>query len=122
MAPDEAPEERQILCSGCLQIFPESLIHVVPHFNSSASAYVTTYRCEQCWIAALEQTRTRLANTEDETEIFSAGAFFRRHGVYVHELLRGDPAPAVKRVLLQLINLLRSGGLKIPIGRDIPRD
>src|SRR5580704_1832496 len=60
---DEKPEDRQILCSVCLQVFSESLIHVIPYFNSSANAYVTTYRCEQCWIPALEATRTRLAST-----------------------------------------------------------
>src|ERR1700728_4565117 len=90
---DEKPEDRQILCSGYLQVFPESLVHVIPYFNSSANAYVTTYRCGQCWIPALEETRARLASTRDEAEIASAAAFFQRHGVHIHEFMRGDPAP-----------------------------
>lgn len=117
--PDD-PEERQIICSGCLQGFPEFLVHVIPYFNNSVNRYVTTYRCEQCWIPALEETRTRLANTQNETEIVSAGAFFQRHGVYIGEFLWGDPKPDVQKILLRMIDLLRSEGLRISIGADIP--
>ena len=123
MTPAEGPEdseERQILCSGCLQVFPESLVHVIPYFNSSVNAYVTTYRCEQCWMPALEETRTRLAATQNEAEIVSAGAFFQRHGVYIQEFLWGDPNPNVQNILLRVIDLLRSEGLRISIGPDIP--
>jgi len=112
--------ERQILCSRCLQVFPESLVHVIPYFNSNVNAYVTTYRCEQCWIPSLEETRTRIAGTQNEAEILSAGAFFQRHGVYIHEFLRGDPNPDVQKILLRMIDLLRSEGLRISIGPDIP--
>lgn len=123
VTPAEAPEdseERQILCSGCLQAFPESLVHVIPYFNSSVNGYVTTYRCEQCWIPALEETRARLANTRNEAEIASAGALFQRHGVYIHEFLQGNPKPDVQKILLRMIDLLRSEGLRISIGPDIP--
>jgi len=117
----EHQEERQVFCSGCLQVFPESLVHVIPHFNDSVAAYVTTYRCGKCWIPALEETRSRLAGTHDEAEIMSAGDFFHRHGVYVLEFMRGDPASDVQKVLLRLIELLRSEDLTIRIGRDFPR-
>ena len=115
---DEKSENRQILCSGCLQVFPESLVHVIPYFNSSANAYVTTYRCEQCWIPALEETRARLARTQDEAEIASAATFFQRHGVHIHEFMRGDPAPVVQKILLRMVDLLRSEGIRLSIGRD----
>jgi hypothetical protein len=125
MTPAEEPEdqeERQILCSGCLQVFSESLVHVIPYFNGSVNAYVTTYRCEQCWIPALEETRTRLASTQDEAEIVSAGVFFQQHGVHILEFLWGDPNPDVQKILLRMIDLLRSEDIRISIGRDIPRD
>jgi hypothetical protein len=118
----EDQEERQIFCSGCLQVFSESLVHVIPCFNSSVDAYVTTYRCEQCWIPSLEETRTRLARTQDEAEILSAAAFFQRHGVYIHEFLRGDLPSHVQKILLRMIDLLRSEDIRISIGRDHPRD
>jgi hypothetical protein len=114
---DEKPEDRQILCSGCLKVFPESLVHVIPYFNSSVNAYVTTYRCEQCWLPALEETRTRLASTQDEAEIALAASFFQRHGVHIHEFMRGDPAPAVQKILLRMVDLLRSEGIRLSIGR-----
>jgi hypothetical protein len=122
MDPDEMPEDCQIYCSGCLQAFSESLVHVIPYFNIGVNAYVTTCRCEQCWIPALEETRTRLAGTQSEAEIASAGAFFQQHGVYIHEFMRGDPASVVQRILLRMVDLLRSGGVRISIGRDQPLD
>ena len=123
MTPAEQPEddeERQVCCSGCLQIFPESQIHVIPCFNDSAEGYVTTFRCQQCWIPSIEETRTRLAGTENDDEIFSAAAFFQRRGMYIHEYLRGDPAAAVRKCVLTFVDMLRSKDLRIPIGRDIP--
>jgi hypothetical protein len=119
--PDDS-EERQILCSGCLQVFPEARVRVIPYFNSDVSGYITIFRCEQCWKPSLEETRTRLASTHDEIEMASAAAFFQRHGVYIHEYLRGDPASVVQKIILRMIDLLRSEGVRIPIGRDIPRE
>ena len=92
-----SPEDRQIVCSGCLQVVPESRLHVIPYFNSEVAGYVT-YRCERCWLPSLEETRTRLANTEDETEIASAAAFFERHGIILYEFKRGDPLPIVRKM------------------------
>jgi hypothetical protein len=116
----EDSEERQILCSGCRQVFPESMIHVIPYFNSKANYYATTYRCEQCWKPSLEETRTRLANTQDEAEILSAGAFFRGHGVYIYEFVQSDPSLSVRKILLRMIDLLRSEGLRLSIDSYIP--
>jgi hypothetical protein len=116
----ENEEERQVFCSGCLQVFSESLVHVIPYFNTSVTAYVTTYRCGECWIPSLEETRARLASTKDEAEIMSAGDFFHRHGVYVMEFMRGDPASDVRKVLLRLIEKLQSEDLTMRIGRDFP--
>jgi hypothetical protein len=69
------------------------------------------------WIPSLEETRSRLATTQDEAEIMSAASFFQRHGVHIHEFMRGDPASDVQTILLRLIDLLRSEGLRIPIGQ-----
>ena len=113
----ETSEERQILCSGCLGVFPEPLITVIPYFNSDLSEYVTTYRCEQCWGPSLEETRTRLANTTNEAEIVSAAILFERHGVILHEFRRGDPTPVVRQRLGQMLDLLRAGAIRLAVGR-----
>ena len=110
------PEQRQIVCSGCLRVVPESEVHVIPYFNSDAQGYVTTYRCEQCWLPSLEETSTQFATTGDEAVIASAAAFFERHGIFLHEARRGDPLPVVRALLGRMIDLVRSGTIYLPVG------
>jgi len=116
MQTPEDTEERQVVCSACLQVVAESLIHVIPYHNGHAGRYVTTYRCEACWLPSLEETRARLEGTEDETEIASAVAFFESHGVFLHEHRRGDPVPVVRKMLVRMIDLLRSAAIRPSIG------
>jgi hypothetical protein len=116
MGTAENPEERQVVCPACLKVFPEYLVHVIPYYNSVAEEYVTTYRCEECWLPALAETRARLESTEDEAKIASAAAFFERHGVFLHEFRRGDPLPVVQKMLVQMIDLLQSAAIRLPIG------
>jgi hypothetical protein len=113
-------EEREVLCSGCLQVVPEAQAHVIPHFNEDAGMYVTTYRCEQCWLPAVAETRARVAGTDDADEIASAAAFFERHGMIVLEFRRGDPLPAVRQVLTRMIDMLKSGTIRLSIGPTVP--
>jgi hypothetical protein len=47
-------EERQFAYSRCFEIVPESLVHVVPGFNDTLGAYVTSYRYEECWLPTLD--------------------------------------------------------------------
>jgi hypothetical protein len=120
METTEEPEERQVVCSACFEVVAESLIRVIPYYNADAGRYVTTYRCEECWLASLDETRARLQRTEDETEIASVAALFESHGVFVHEHRRGDPVPAVRKLLVQMIDLLRSGAVRLSIGPLAP--
>jgi hypothetical protein len=121
METTEDPEERQVLCSGCLRVVPESEVHVIPFFNSDAQGYVTTYRCEACWLPALEQTRAALATTDDSDLIASAAAFFQRNGVFLHEALRGDPPSVVQPLLLRMIDLLRSETIRPRVSTVLPK-
>jgi hypothetical protein len=116
MATVDEPAERRVFCSGCLEVVPESRVHVIPFYNEDARGYVTTYRCDRCWLASLDETRTRLAATADEAEVASAVAFFERHGVVIHESRRGDPIVVVQRMLGALLDRLRSGALRLTIG------
>jgi hypothetical protein len=118
---DEA-EPRLIVCSGCLRVFPESFINVIPCFNSDVGGYVTTYRCERCWMPSLEETRSRLAATENEAEISSAAILFERHGVVLHEFKRGDPTPVVRKRLGQMLDLLQSRAIRLAVGPVRPFD
>jgi hypothetical protein len=114
--------ERQIVCSECMGVFPESLITVIPYFNSDAGEYVATYRCERCWVPSLEETRSRLASATNEAEIISVAILFERHGVILHEFRRGDPTPVVRKRLGQMLDLLRSGVIRLAVGSLPPLD
>jgi hypothetical protein len=116
MGTDEELEQRQVVCSRCFQITPESLIHVIPHFNDDAKAYVTTYRCETCWLPALNETRTRLVKTEDWAEILSLIDCLERHGIFLFEFRRGDPLPAVRALLEPTIELMGLGTIRMSVG------
>jgi hypothetical protein len=121
METTEDPEPLQVLCSGCLRVVPESEVHVIPYFNGDAQGYVTTYRCEACWLPALEETRAQLASTEDAALIASAAAFFQRNGVFLHEALRGDPPAVVRPLLLRMIDLLQSGTIRPKVSTVLPK-
>jgi len=116
MATAEGSDERQIVCSGCFQVVAEAVIHVIPYYNDDVARFVTTYRCEECWLPSLEETRARLENAQDDAETASLAAFFEHHGVFVHEFRRGDPAPVVRKILVRLIAMLRSGDIRLAIG------
>lgn len=116
MGTAENQGERQIVCSACLQVVREYLIHVIPYYNGDVGRYVTTYRCERCWLPSLDETRARLELTVDETEIASAVEFFEQHGVILHEFRRGDPIAVVRNLLVRMIDLLRSEAIRPMIG------
>jgi hypothetical protein len=111
--------ERQVMCSGCFQVVPESRVHVLPFFNTDMGRFVTTFRCEGCWLTALEETRARLAATDDATEIASAAAVFHPD-VFLLEFQRGDPAPVVRELVLRMLDMLRSGAIRLEIGPTQP--
>jgi hypothetical protein len=106
-------EERQFVCSRCFAIVPESHVHVVPGFNETLGTYVTSYRCEKCWLATLDETAARLTTSEDAEEIASLCVFLERYGVIVFEFRRGDPLPVVKQILLQTIAVMKSGAIRL---------
>jgi hypothetical protein len=116
METPEDPNERQVVCSACFQVVTEPLVHVIPAYNADVGRFVTTFRCEQCWLPSLEETRARLEATADEAEIASVAVFFENHGVLVHEFHRGDPAPVVRKILVQMMDMLRSGTIRLSIG------
>ena len=119
METSEGPDA-QVVCSACFQVVAEHLIHVIPAYNADVGAFVTTYRCEQCWLPSLEETQARLQTTEDEAEIASVAAFLESHGVFVHEFRRGDPLWLVRKILVRMMDMLRSGAIRPSIGPLAP--
>ena len=112
--------ERQVFCSACFELAPESRVHLIPFFNDDVRKYVDTYRCEKCVESALDQTRSRLEATDDLAEIASAATFFEVHSVFILEHRRGDPILVVRKCLLALLDQLQSGHLRLGIGVTRP--
>jgi hypothetical protein len=108
--------ERQVVCSGCMAVVPESHIHVLPWFNDTVGRFVTTFRCRHCAQAAFDDTTRRLEATDDAELVASAAEVFERHGVAVLEYRRGDPPRVVAKILIRLLALLASGVLQLSIG------
>jgi len=113
-------EEYKALCSACFESVPVPKTHVIPSYNDVLQMYVTTYRCETCWLTTLDATRDRLSACEDAAEVATCAEFFERYKVRVMEHRRKDPLPAVKAKLLQLLAELRAGTRKLAIGKAIP--
>ena len=116
MSDESEAEERQFACSRCFAIAPESHIHVVPGFNETLGAYVTSYRCDDCWLPTLDETATRLAASDNEEEVASLCVFLERYGVFVFEFKRGDPLPVIKQILQQTIAMMKSGDIRLSAG------
>lgn len=94
-----------VVCSGCFQIASGPEAHVIPWFNDSVNDYLTTYRCEICWKASLEETRERVrAHHQDSRELSLFFEFFKRHGVVVLEHERGDPPDRQLPLALALLD------------------
>ena len=92
-------------------------MHIVRGFNETLGAYVTSYRCDECWLPTLDETASRLATSEDEEKIASLCAFLERYGVFVFEFRRGDPLPAIKQILSRTIEMMKSGSIRLSAGK-----
>ena len=113
-------DERAVLCSACLRVHPESAIRVFPRYNSDVGGYITNYTCEPCGMPSLQETRDRIRTTEDLVEIESLALFFHRHGVYVHEFLRGDPMAVVRILLDRMLVMVEAGDITVAFWLDEP--
>jgi diadenosine tetraphosphate (Ap4A) HIT family hydrolase len=109
-------DERQFVCSHRFTIVPESHVHVVPGFNETLRAYVTSYRCDECWLPTLDETASRLAASDDEEEIASICVFLERYGTFILEARRGDPLPVIKQILLRTIEMMKSDQIRLSPG------
>jgi hypothetical protein len=111
---------RRALCSGCMGVTAERAIAVVPAWNDSAGDYVTSFRCPACLATTIDGVRARLADPARTGELERLCELFKRHAIFVHEYLRGDPIEQVRPIVLHLLDLIASRALVIPIGDTVP--
>ena len=65
-AAEEGEQEVFFMCSGCRTPTPAREIHVIPFWNSDVRRILTTYRCNNCWVAGVEVTRTALNSADPD--------------------------------------------------------
>ncbi len=107
------------MCSDCLDVFPVHEIRVLPWYNESLQGYVTTHRCPACFPRSMQQTRDRFRSRwPEEAEVQSLLQFFSRHGVFLHELMRGDRDDNALQVTLSMLAMLEKGALRLPMVMD----
>ena len=78
-------------CSGCLGEHPSGHIHVVPSWDRESMTFLTSYRCDLCWQAALRETRRQI-DVPGELAWEKLCDFLARHGC-AEEVISTLPAP-----------------------------
>ena len=71
-------EEISLLCSSCFKLCTGDNAHVIPWWNDILENFVTTYRCGNCWLTSLDETKVRI-NVLDEDSRDKFCAFMERH-------------------------------------------
>ena len=103
------PETYFLMCSGCHTPTPNTEAHVIPYWNKTAESILTTYRCNNCWIAALEETREAVKSDNPEV-IATFCDFLSRQGFTTDaEKLRAGPVAETRATLLAILDATEDG-------------
>ena len=98
-----------LMCSGCYTPTVSTEAHVIPFWNKTVSSILTTYRCNNCWLPALAETREAVQSGNDEV-LSSFCDFLKLQGFTSDsEKLRTDPPEQTKAVLLAILDATGDG-------------
>jgi hypothetical protein len=104
-----APAEPTLVCSGCFTACSGTAAHVIPWWNETLGDFVTTYRCDRCWLGSLGETK-------DKVQSWDAGTrdkfceFLERHRLSeIARQVREASLPEASRLAVVFLNLLRGG-------------
>lgn len=105
------PPSYGLLCSGCYTPCAGADSHVVPRWNPHVRRILTSYRCGNCWLPALAETRA--AVTSGVTEVrMSFCDFLDRHGYSKQAAtIRAASAAEQETVLLGILDAVEAGQL-----------
>ena len=110
MAEDTDPPPL-FMCSSCYTPTPMADAHVVPGWNSSQSRILTTYRCGNCWIKTLDETRDALKSGNPEV-ITSFCEFLERQRFNDVNVIRNAPAKQAESMLLIVLDAVQNGNVE----------
>ena len=115
---EELPGEASFLCSSCGRSFPQAQTHVVPTFEPTRQAYVGSYRCDQHWKAALDETRNvflERAGTDLQFESGALLAFLVGRGISRDVLRRHTTAKMPVDAVMAVLDELEAGRLSLSV-------
>jgi hypothetical protein len=106
---DSLPETYFLMCSGCRTPTPNTEAHVIPHWNETAESIFTSYRCNNCWIAAIDETREAV-KSDNPLVISTFCDFLSGQGFTTDaENLRKAPIEQTRATLLALLDATEDG-------------
>jgi hypothetical protein len=113
--PRENPAEAgpAMFCSGCFTICSGPSAHVIPWWNDTAEDFLTTFRCERCWLKSLDETFGKITDWDDGVrEKFCQ--FLDRHRLAdTAREIRAASLPEGSRLAGGFLALLRGGEYRL---------
>lgn len=108
-AEEETEQPVNFMCSGCHTPTPAAQSHVIPFWNSAVKRILTTYRCDNCWHAAIEETRAALNSGEPEIIPSFCDFLARQRFTRDAEALRIAPPEQARATLLAILDSTEDG-------------
>lgn len=104
-------EPFNLLCSKCLTPGPVSDAHVIPGWNPAVSRILTTYRCGNCWLESLAETRAAVES--GDAAVRSSFCDFLTHHRFTQDSarLRTESPEIQQRDLLAVLDAIEDGRL-----------
>lgn len=106
---DTVPEHYFLMCSGCHTPTINTEAHVIPYWNATVQSILTTYRCNNCWLPALAETRAAVQSGQMEP-LLTFCDFLSRQGFSTDaEKLRNGVPDETRATLLSIIEATEDG-------------
>jgi hypothetical protein len=105
---EERPEAYSLMCSGCHTPCSGADAHVIPRWNPELGGVLTTYRCGNCWVQALDDLRAEVVSGKAEVRV-SFWDFMTRHGFRDAETFRAAASAEQEATLLAIVDAVQSG-------------
>ena len=109
LPPEEDGTPVLFMCSGCYTPTPVAEGHVIPHWNPTVRRILTAYRCNNCWISGLDETRTALSSGDADVIPSFCDFLELQRFTTDAEALRAAPPDEVRAVLMAMLDAVQSG-------------
>ena len=101
--------EAKFMCSRCGTVHPFSCIRVVPAWNETALDFLTSYRCMQCWVETLGETKLKTAVLTDEVRQKFCDFLGRHEFDELSQVLRQAKLDSSSNAIQKFLDHVQSG-------------